>query len=126
MEHSQMTTIRDSIFADLFASAHAAGVAAGRACRPIPMVVTDGVSREVIDDGMCGFGWVIVKPANSPLGNWAKKTLKAGNAYGGGRYLTWCHEFGQSFERKSAYAGAFAEVFRAAGYTGVTGHSRID
>lgn len=114
---------RESGYAALMARAHAAGMAAGNAIRPVPMVVVqrenpfDPASQivkeyEPVMDGVCGFAWVNVA-ANTSFGRYLRKqghTL----AYGGGINIR-AHGFGQSYERKFAYAAAYAGVLEEAG-----------
>lgn len=123
-------------FRELYDKAHAAGMAAGAACSPAPMVVGhaaslfgDGIDYNkptyYVPDGPCGFAWVTVKPGNGRLANWLKKMGLARKAYGGG-VSVWVSEFGQSMARKEAYASAFAKVLRAAGFSRVYAESRMD
>ena len=108
--------------------AHAAGMAAANAHTPTPMVVVQ--RADMFDDnspvvhayapvmgGVCGFAWVIIKPANSKFANWCKKAngLTKDGYYGGLNY--WIGAFGQSYEKKCAYADAFAKVLTANGIT---------
>ena len=118
--------IQGAQFADLIERATAAGIDAGVKCAPIPMDVIDRAGGQLwrIDDGACGFAWVTVKPANCAFANWAKRTGIMRPAYGGGVQY-WVSEFGQSVDRKSAFAGAFADVLREAGINAFAG-SRLD
>jgi hypothetical protein len=106
--------------------AREAGIQAGIEASPVPMHVIDELRGQLwrVDDGACGFAWVTVKPANSSFGIWAKKTGLMRSAYGGGIQY-WVSEFGQSVERKSAFAAAYAETLRAAGIDAFAG-SRLD
>jgi hypothetical protein len=110
-------------FAALRERAHEAGLAAGLAARPTPMIVVqhenpfDDTSPivkqyEPIMDGVCGFAWVNVK-GNTAFGRYLR-TQGYTPAYGGG-YNIRCREFGQSYERKYAYAAAYAGVLKEAG-----------
>jgi hypothetical protein len=118
--------------ADLFATAHAAGMAAGEAAAPTPMhvvrrdVVTGQITKRYapVMDGVCGFAWINVRPGNSPFANWLKKNTHASPAYQGGVEY-WVREFNQSMERKEAFARAFARVLQEAGITAYAG-SRMD
>ncbi len=56
----------------------------------------------------CGFGWITVKPGNCSFAKWLKKTKGASSAHGGGVQL-WVNKFGQSHDKKKAYARAFAD-----------------
>lgn len=119
----------------LFERAHSAGMLAGDKARPTPMTVVvrenpfDDNSPIVkryapVMDGVCGFGWVNVRPGNSSFANWLRKTNRGRNAYHGGVDI-WVREFNQSYERKIAYARAFAGVLTEAGITAY-GTGRLD
>lgn len=112
-------------FRELVDKAIAAGLQAGKDSRPVPMYIIDkGIPIDRIDDGACGFAWITVRPANSSFAIWAKKQGLMRSAYDGGVQY-WVSEFGQSVDRKTAFAGAFAEVLRAAGIKAYAG-SRLD
>ncbi len=110
-------------FSGLWSKAMAAGMAAGNAVSPVPMVVTQadifgkpipGAVRHFVSEGCCGFAWVVVRPGNSPFANWGKKQKLLSPNYGGGvKY--WVGEFGQSMARKEAFADAMAKVLSEAG-----------
>jgi len=112
-------------FPAIWDEANTVGLAAGRACRPIPMtVLQDGRVVEVVDDGMCGFGWVKIRPANGKFARWLKAQNIGHKAYDGGWDVS-VHAFGQSWERKSATAAAMADVLVKHGID-ATSHNRID
>ena len=136
---------RDARFAALVARAEAAGHAAAAAAIPTPMVVveTDGLSDRptpggrswVVNEGPCGFAWIVVRPGGSSFARWAKANDEArrpdgstypawSNHYYGG-LSRWVGEFGQSVTRKEAFATAYAEVLREAGINATSG-SRLD
>jgi hypothetical protein len=128
--------LTDAECAALYAKAHEAGMAAGESCIPEPMVVVqrenpfDDNSRIVkeyapVMDGLCGFAWITVFPGTGSFARWARKTGKGSAAYKGGTRVKWVREFNQSFERKSAYAHAFAEVLREGGVKAFS-DSRLD
>ncbi len=110
--------------ATLFAKAHAAGMEAGEKARPTPMQVvqrenpfdpTSPITKRYAPDpeGVCGFAWVNVRPGGSSFARYLKsRGCSAG--YGGG-VSYWVRQFDQSYERKLAYAHAFAEILREAG-----------
>jgi hypothetical protein len=109
----------------LHAAAHEAGMRAGNAARPVPMHVVqranpfDDTSRVVrayapVMDGVCGFAYVSVRPGSSSFARWLKANAGGFSRYYGGVQFS-VHEFGQSLERKAAYAAAYVEVVRAAG-----------
>ena len=105
-------------FAGIYKEAHEAGMAAGNAATPTPMVVQQHANplddastvtqQWAVPDGVCGFA-MISFAGNTKWGRWAKTNTKAHPAYGGGLSI-WVPYFGQSMERKSAYASAFSAV----------------
>lgn len=122
----------------LLKAAEAAGDAAAKGSRPTPMHVVQHANP--LDDnspivrryapvmgGVCGFASVIIRPANSRIANVAKArygdrkgyalpgSLSAYKHFYGGLSVN-VGGYGQSLERKSAYAGAFARVLSDAGY----------
>lgn len=137
----QYATLREKIAADKAArseryaqfetawrEAHEAGMAAGEACKPITMVVSNPSTGQQwhIADGACGFAWVTVHPGTSSFARWAIKTKNARKEYGAGIKLLWVSHFNQSMARKEAYAQAFAEVLRAKLGVQAYSHSRMD
>ena len=60
---------------------------------------------------ICGFAWVTVKPGNCTFANWLKKKGHARKAYGGGVQM-WISGYGQSHDKKEAYARAFADKLK--------------
>lgn len=113
-------------FQEIVQQAIEAGEKAGIECRPLPMGIctSDGKLIDIVDDGACGFAWVTVKPANSSFAIWAKKNGLMSRAYDGGVQY-WVRGFGQSVERKAAFAGAFAKVLRDNGIKAYAG-DRLD
>lgn len=117
--------------AELHQQAHAAGMAAGEAARPTPMVPVEHadpfddnspVKRVYapVMDGVCGFAWVLVPDGNSPYARYLRDYLNARRGQHGGRML-WVRAFGQSYERKAAYADAYAKTLQEAGVTAYPG-----
>lgn len=108
----------------LYDRAVAAGRAAANACVPTPMVVTQYANpfdtrsavmyRDVVNDGVCGFAWVVVRPGTSRFARWLKKNHLARTGYGGGVHI-WISDYNQSMERKQAHARAMASVLTMAG-----------
>ena len=125
---------RNATHADLFRRADEAGRKAADACTPTPMVVTahadqfddsSPVAQQwVVDDGVCGFAWVTIRPGNCSAAIYAKKNLNFQPAYGGGMQL-WVSSYNQSMARKEAYAEAYAGVLRTGGIQAYAG-SRED
>lgn len=103
--------------AALFDKAYAAGVAAANAAVPTPMIVQDeqtGYVYAPIMDGVCGFASVIVRPGTSSFARYLKAEKGCRKAYYGG-ISYYVGGFGQSYERKMAFAYAFAAVLDEAG-----------
>jgi hypothetical protein len=122
-----METLKGLTNAQLAELAHKAGLQAGEEIIPTPMVVTneDLSFVSVVEDGLCGFAWVNIKPARGSFVNYLKSmNVGSVNTYSGG-YEIWVSQFGQSYTRKQAYAKAFAEVLRAYDIKAIYG-SRLD
>lgn len=116
--------------------AEEAAEAAWQRCVPEPMVVVERADPlddaspivrryEPVMDGLCGFGWVRIA-GNTSLARTAKARYgEAGEhrhpvayvskGYPTGLHITPAHR-SQSYERKRAWAGAFASVLRDAGF----------
>lgn len=127
---------KDAAFHAAFAKAVDAGLAAGAAKKPTPMIVTQHsnplndnsppVKEWYVPEGPCGFAWVNVSPGNSPFANWLKKNKIASKAYGGGVDI-WISDFGQSVEQKEACASAMAKVLQMElGMSSIYATSRLD
>ncbi|MCK5548163.1 MAG: hypothetical protein KAI64_04060, partial [Thermoplasmata archaeon] len=100
----------------------AAGQAAGENAVPRPMVVSEvnPVNDEpngrqwFVGEGVCGFAWVNVRPGTSSFARWLKKEgLARRDNYLGGVTVN-VPQFNQSYERKMAFASAFAGVLQSA------------
>jgi len=101
-------------YREIIAKAHAAGMAAGNAARvePLGHIVVSGGSSEprhfYESHGVCGFAWVEVHPNR---GAFAKALKGYGFRPGYPKGLSnWVSEFGQEYDRKMAYARAYAKV----------------
>jgi len=121
-------------FERLYAAADAAGKAAADAIVPIPMVVgtpTTVLGSDIdyskptyfVEGGVCGFAWISFK-GNTAFGRWAKSTGLATKGYPTGLTIR-ANGYGQSLQRKEAYAQAFAAVLREGGVTAYA-ESRMD
>ena len=111
-------------YQEIIDKAYKAGIEAGKNARPIPMYVIDqGIPIDRIDDGACGFAWIAF-PGNTSFGKWAKKQGLARSHYPSGLCI-WDSEFGQSVDRKDAFAGAYAKVLKDNGIDAYSG-SRLD
>ena len=124
---------RNTEFMALYQNAIAAGRAAVEALNVVPMVVTEAdifgkplpnAKRYYVSDGVCGFAWVKIRPANSAFANWLKKNKLGSTAYGGGLQI-WISDYNQSMQKKEAFAGGMADTFRAAGISAYA-DSRMD
>lgn len=121
-------------FEAAYLKAREAGLRAGAAHNPHPMIVQEregpfggAVKQEwFVSEGACGFAWVTIHPGNCAFANWLKKNKYASPAYGGGVQI-WISEFNQSVERKEAYANAMAKVLREElGIADIYAGSRLD
>ena len=120
----------------IYAEAHAAGMAAGDGCTPTPMVVgqpTTPLGNDIdyekdtyyVEDGVCGFAWINIKPARGAFVKYLKQNgIGRKDSYYGG-YTIWVSGFGQSLARKENYARAFTEGLRKNGLTAYN-MSRMD
>jgi hypothetical protein len=130
-------------FEALMEKADAAGREAVANLKVTPMIVGQAKSLfsneidytkpvEVVESGACGFAWISVYPefkGNTRLGKQERAVLEEfefeQDYCNKAKYTRWVSEFGQSLERKTAYANAAAAVFAAAGIRAF-GQSRID
>lgn len=121
-------------FALLHAQAHEAGHAAATKTTPRAIIVGSpstpfgndvDLSKQhwYESEGVCGFAWVSF-PGNKPWCRWAKKNIRISKHYPSG-FCIWVSDYGQSLERKEAYAEAYAKVLREAGVEAYAG-SRMD
>ena len=112
----------------LIEDAHREGMTALNECCPTPMVVvghshTGESNAWYVDEGMCGFAWIEFA-GNTDFGRWAKKMKVATKAYPKG-LMIWVSEGNQSYDRKRAYAEAYARVLNEAGIKAYA-NSRLD
>ena len=96
-------------FEEIYQLAREAGWDAHEADIPTPMTVVSASQEWLIEDGACGFAWVIVRPGTSSFARWLVKNGHGSAAYGGG-VMIWVNTQSQSLARKQAYAQAFAGV----------------
>lgn len=113
-------------YAALAAKADAAGKAAADALTPTPMIVGEAKSlfsddidyskpTYYVESGVCGFAWVWLK-GNTGFGRWAKAQGIASKGYPNGLNIR-ASGYGQSYEKKLAYAQGYAAVLKEAGIT---------
>lgn len=131
-----MTKRQDAEFQALWNKANAAGREAATATVPQPMYVSTAVglfSDEIdtskpvykVDDGLCGFAWVSVRPGTSAFARWLKYHGHGQtDGYAGGVSI-WIGDYNQSHARKYAHAKAMAKVITDAGYTAYA-NERLD
>jgi len=111
-----------------------AGLQAGNDAIPEHMVVVDTQSNQTwsVPEGPCGFAWIEFK-GNTKFARVVKQIFEGrrnefvmyGNAYPTGKHL-WITAFGQSYDRKSAMAGAMMKLLRDRGYSDVYANGRLD
>lgn len=121
-------------YARIYAEAVIAGNVAGEQATVDAMVVVERenpmddsspvMKKWIVDSGVCGFAWVVIRPGTSSFARWLVKESKAGKHYYGGIEI-WIGGFGQSMTRKEAAADAMARVFRSYGIPAYVG-SRMD
>lgn len=118
---------------NIYVEAYEAGLNAGKDADTPKFIVGDaiGLSDEIdfskktyILDGLCGFAWVNISPARGAFVNYLKSREIGRKGYYGG-YEIWVREFGQSVDRKYAFAQAFAEVLGKYGIEASAGN-RLD
>ena len=124
---------REAGFVELIARALRAGEAAYQDCIPTPITfypagTNPAVTGNIEMDGLCGFAWVRLKPANSPFANWLRKQenkrFRTHRGYPTGLEM-WPAGVSQSWERKKAWASAVAKVLSDAGLKAYAG-DRLD
>jgi len=138
-------------WAPIYKKAIQAGQKAMAECAPRPMVVqqhqniaddNSPIEKEwFVESGVCGFAWVLIRPANCSFVHWFKKQyptrdgsriyadnenhIYGGRAYYGGFDLS-IMDGGQSYERKITYAEAMAKVLAEEGKLKVRVGGRLD
>lgn len=110
-------------YAALHAKAVEAGVVAAANAVVRPMVVIGRGERYVCEGGVCGFASVVVS-GKSGFGRYAKRSGLGRAAYPSGIALP-VRGYGQSMQRKEAYAHGYAAVLNAAGVSAYV-DSRMD
>jgi hypothetical protein len=125
--------ISKSECARIYKEAYEAGLLAGKEVGVPKFIVGDaiGLSDQIdyskktyVLEGLCGFAWVNISPARGAFVNWLKSQDIGSKGYYGG-YHIWVREFGQSVDRKLAFAQAFADVLDKYGISAYA-ESRLD
>lgn len=106
--------------------AHMAGIEAADIAVPKVFHIVDSENKvlDTLEDGLCGFAWVTIRPNRGPLVAWLKKKGYGDAGHAGG-FVIWINRYNQSQTRKYAYAKAFAEVLNLKGFNAVAG-TRLD
>jgi len=118
----------------IYQQAHYQGNVAVEMATVTPMVVQqrenpfNDASRVVkeyyVNDGVCGFASVTVKPSNGKFAKYLVANGLARKGYGGGVCMS-VHQFNQSLQKKEAYAYAFSSVLNEHGIKAYV-ESRMD
>lgn len=114
-----------TVWEDDISDAYAAGHAAVAALCVTPMTVVGRDRTYHVEGGVCGFARVEVRPRTSAWAKWLKGRGWYSSDYFKTVYLN-ISEFGQSMQRKEAFAAAFAAHLTRCGYPGVDYTSTID
>ena len=110
---------------ELFYQATSKADQAFKEATPEPMTVTDGTNTWKVDEGMCGFASVNIRPARGKFVKFLKDhSIGSPDGYLGG-YTVYARTGSQSYERNTAWAQAFAAVLNSEGLN-ATSHSRLD
>jgi len=93
--------------------------------RANPLNDNSEVQRQwLVNDGVCGFASVIVKPANCKFAKYLKEQGLGRKHYYGGLSMS-VRDFNQSLQKKEAYAYAFVRVLEQNGIEAYV-ESRMD
>lgn len=90
-----------------------------------PMIVQGREGAYYVEGGVCGFARVEVRPRTSAWSKWLRGRGWYSSDYHKCVYLN-ISAYGQSMQRKEAFARAFAAYLTAKGYPGVDYTSTID
>ena len=126
---------------DILVEASEAAEAAVKACRPTPIIVgspSTPLGNDVdptqqtwfVEGGVCGFAWVVIRPARGTIVAELKKRKIGGAHYGGGySFSSWqlapSIRQDQSYERAVAAARGAVEVLKKYGVNAYV-DARID
>ena len=120
--------------ARIYKEAYEAGLLAGKDADTPQFVVgspttalgsdIDFSKKTYILDGLCGYAWVNISPARGAFVTYLKSIDVGRKGYYGGFEVS-VREFGQSVDRKYAFAQAFAEILGKYGIQASAG-SRLD
>jgi len=126
---------RNELFEAIFQLADLEGRESAGAAKCIPMVVAQHenmvddnspvVKEWFVADGVCGFGWVSVRPGTSAFARWLVQTGKSRTSHYEGGVTVNSPLMTQSMTRNEAYAVGFAKVLQSKGIRAYA-ESRID
>jgi hypothetical protein len=118
----------------IYSEAHYKGNAAVQMTTVTPMVVQQRenplnddsrvIRQYLVNDGVCGFASVTVKPANSKFAKFLVANGLGRKSFNGGVSMS-IRDFNQSLTKKEAYAYAFASVLAEHGIKAYV-ESRMD
>lgn len=120
----------NDFFEKVINNAFSAGIQAGENLKPIPMHPIEHenplddsskikIAYQPVNDGVCGFAWINIKPGNSKFANYLKKNgIARKDSYYGGVTI-WISEFGQSLARKEIMAKEIVNVIKNSEITGI-------
>jgi hypothetical protein len=101
-------------FAELWEEACKQGDGAASNHIPQTMIVSSDTTQWVVPEGACGFAEIRLPKGNTSFAHWAKKNAGFSKHCYGGLYY-WVSGYGQSMERKEAFARKACEVLQAGG-----------
>ncbi len=108
MNKKQKANMLSHVYAKIIEMADEAGMKAASGCKVTGMRIAG--YDEVYP--ICGFAWVRFKPATTPFVRWLKKREIARKSYAESGAIMSVSKFGQSYDKKLAYARAYADVIQ--------------
>jgi len=120
-----MNKVKFRVEAEIVRHAKEVGAEAVRNLHVVPMTVVEadvltgrpkpGGARYVVDDGVCGFASINVKPGTSRFARYLVESGLASRDHFRGGVTWYISDFNQSLQRKEAFAFAAASVLRGYG-----------
>lgn len=128
----------ETSFENIWRQAESAGLTSSKTCTLTPMHVQETnafgepTKEWTVEEGVCGFGWVTLRPATSKFAKWLKLQPRTSDhlapsydRFDGGIKVWVTLNGSQSMQRKLVYAKGMAAVLRYYGFD-ATAHSRMD
>lgn len=109
-------TINKKDFQSVYSEAFNIGLEAGITVNVTPMHL---VGYKPVEDGVCGFAWIIVWPGNSSFAKYLLLHDLAQVSYYGGVRISMSAFFNQSYIRKMAMATAMAKYLQEKGINAI-------